>query len=395
MRAPTGAGGVAPLPHYRPGQTIVDLSPHPGDVLARPQSGAHRAGIFAEGSRLGPYVLGPCIGHGSSGRIYRAEHEAIDRALALKVFTDEQSRSAAARSLFVRQARRAATIRHPSLVEVFDVGIHDGVPYVVMELLDGEGLDTLLHTRGALDEAAIVDVIIPILAGLSALHEHGVVHGDVKTKNVFLAYRSLREREPKLLDFGTSRYPDVDVVPGASGTRGVHRDGSMYVAPELLRGGGPSALSDQYSLGVVLYECAVGLNPFASDSSSETSRRIREADYPPLSFHQFPVSDALVRVVERAMSLDPESRYPDLKTLGRELLSCGTERTRMTWTFSLGAPAEPRGGEMRSASVLSAARRALEELGSGWARHLDWGTAAALAFGLVTFGWAIAILLAR
>lgn len=377
--------------HLRAGRTILDARAHPADAIV--PSGARRAGIFAEGSRLGPYVLGPCIGHGGSGRVYRAEHEAIRRPLALKVFTEVLSGTPAARSFFVRQARRAATIRHPALASIFDVGVHEGVPYVVMELLEGETLDVHLHMRGALDEVAISDVMVPIVAGLAALHEHGIIHGDVKTKNVFLAHRSLREREPKLLDFATSR-PHPGSVPGLSGVFGSHREASAWTAPEILRGGAPTAFSDQYSLGVVLYECAVGLSPFALESGRETSRRIIEGEYLPLSRHQPPVSESLVRVVDRAMSLDPASRYPDLKSLGRDLLARGNERTRMTWTFSMGIPSELQGAPSGPEAV-SATRRKIARLWSGRLPSIDGGTATALAFGLVTFGWAIAILLSR
>src|SRR5262245_11435978 len=97
-------------------------------LVQRSFSSANAAGIFAEGSKFGAYVIGPCIGHGETGRIYRAEHEAVNSPLALKVFTDEFSRSTLGRSRFLREARLAATIRHPSVVNVFDVGVQAGLP---------------------------------------------------------------------------------------------------------------------------------------------------------------------------------------------------------------------------------------------------------------------------
>jgi serine/threonine protein kinase len=362
--------------------------------VERSISAANAAGIFAEGSRFGSYVIGPCIGHGETGRIYRAEHEAINSPLALKVFTDEFARSAVERNRFLREARRAATVRHPSIVNIFDVGVQDGIPYLVMELLDGEDLDALLHSRGALDEGAIVDMIVPIVAGLSALHEVGIVHGDLKTKNVFLAYRSHREREPKLLDFGISRAASADKLRRASGTRGIFRGSPLYLSPEAARGGAVTALSDQYSLGVVLYECAVGVNPFAADTVTEAVRRIVAGEYAPLSRHEARPSEPLVRIVERAMSLDPGHRFVDLKALGRELLMLAGERTRMTWTLSFG---EARALPMarRNASLLWRMQQAVHRLRAGWPADFDWSSAVAIVFGLVTFGWGVAILLSR
>lgn len=364
-------------------------------VVQRSFSAANAAGIFAEGSKFGAYVIGPCIGHGETGRIYRAEHEAINTPLALKVFTDEFARSSIGRSRFLREARHAATIRHPSVVNVFDVGVQSGVPYVVMELLDGEDLDALLHSRGALDEGAIVDLMVPIIAGMSALHESGIVHGDLKTKSIFLVYRSPREREPKLLDFGISRAASAETLRRASGMRGTFRGSALYVSPEAARGDEVTALSDQYSIGVVLYECAAGVNPFAASAGADAVRRILHGEYPLLSRHETHPSEALVRIVERAMNLDPSGRYPDLKALGRDLLMLASERTRMTWSLSFG---EARGAPVvrrPSASPIELIYRLIERGRARWPDEVDWSSAAAIVFGVITFVWGLVILLSR
>ena len=367
----------------------------PEALVQRSYSAANAAGIFAEGSKFGAYVIGPCIGHGETGRIYRAEHEAINSPLALKVFTDEFSRSVMGRNRFLREARHAATIRHPSVVNVFDVGVQSGVPYIVMDLLDGEDLDALLHSRGALDEAAIVDLMVPIVAGLSALHESGIVHGDLKTKSIFLVYRSPREREPKLLDFGIPRSASAEKLRRTSGTRGIFRGSALYVSPEAARGDEVTALSDQYSIGVVLYECAVGVNPFAASAGDDAVRRVILGEYPPLARHEARPTEALVRIVERAMNLDPAARYPDLKALGRDLLMLASERTRMTWSLSFG---EARGGQVvrrPSLSPLDPVYAWIDRVRARWPADFDWSSAAAIAFGVITFAWGIAILLSR
>jgi serine/threonine protein kinase len=394
------------LPQRRPGQTVIDEASAfgepdaPGATPAGPSSvapisAANAAGIFAEGSRFGAYVIGPCIGYGESARVYRAEHEAIPIELALKVFTDEFARSAVGRNRFLREARRAATIRHPSVVNIFDVGVQDGIPYLVMERLDGEDLDALLRSRGALDEGTIIDLMVPVVAGLAALHDAGIVHGDLDTGNVFLVNRATREREPKLLDCGISRALGGDKLRRASGTRGVLRGSPLYLSPEAAGGGDVTLLSDQYSLGVLLYECAVGANPFIADSAAESVRRIIHGEYPLLSQHEARPSAALVHIVERAMSLDPEERFPDLKALGRELLMLAGERTRMTWTLSFGDAGVVPLTRRKVASPIARLRSWQESLQGDWRTNFDWSTAAAILFGLVTFTWGIVILLSR
>jgi serine/threonine protein kinase len=390
------------LPQRRPGQTVVDevaaFADHDGTSSHSSVSAANAAGIFAEGSRFGAYVVGPCIGHGETGRIYRAEHEAIPIELALKVFTDEFSRSAAGRNRFLREARRAATIRHPSVVSIFDVGVQDGIPYLVMERLQGEDLDAILRSRGGLDEGTIVDLMVPVVAGLCALHDAGIVHGDLETANIFLATRSGREREPKLLDCGITRALGGDKLRRSSGTRGILRGSPLYLSPEAASGGEVTALSDQYSLGVVMYECAIGANPFVADGAAESVRRILQAEYLPLSTHEARPSEPLVRIIERAMSPDADQRYPDLKALGRELLMLAGERTRMTWRLSFGDSGALSFARRKPISLYLQLQQSWLQLRDDCIRYLqsdkvDWSTLAAVLVGLVAFAWGIAILL--
>ena len=389
------------MPQRKPGQTVVDEMAGFADSEAGSSpnavSAANAAGIFAEGSRFGAYVVGPCIGHGETGRIYRAEHEAIPIELALKVFTDESSRSAVGRNRFLREARRAATIRHPSVVSIFDVGVQDGVPYLVTERLQGEDLDAVLRSRGAIDERTLVDLMVPLVAGLCALHDAGIVHGDLETANIFLASRTGREREPKLLDCGISRALGGDKLRRASGTRGILRGSPLYLSPEAASGGEVTALSDQYSLGVVMYECAVGANPFVADGAAESVRRILQAEYLPLSSQEATQegrpSDALVRLIEKAMSPDPEQRYPDLKALGRDLLLLASERTRMTWRLSFGDSGALSFARRKPLSLLFHLQQGWLRLRDGLPQRLDYGTAAALLVGAVAFAWGIALLL--
>lgn len=299
-------------------------------------SAASAAGVFAEGSRFGAYVIGPCIGHGGMARIYRAEHERLERQVALKVLTGGVGNDSEGRARFLREARIAAAIKHPNVVNIYDVGVERHVPYMVMELLVGHDLETLLHTRGAIDEETLVALMVPVVAGLVAVHDAGVVHRDLKPGNIFLARNASDEIEPKLLDFGISKAADASSVDLTFASRSHLLGTPVYMAPEALGGAELDALSDQYSLGVVLYECATGINPFEAGSIAATLRRVVTGEYTPLSQQAVRPSKRLASIIQRALSLDPKRRFPDLRALGRELLALADERTRILWELTFG-----------------------------------------------------------
>jgi eukaryotic-like serine/threonine-protein kinase len=305
------------------------------DDSTPPLSAASAAGIFAEGSRFGAYVIGPCIGHGGMARIYSAEHEGLCRQVALKVLTDGVEPGTEGRARFLREARIAAAIKHPNVVNIFDIGVENQVPYLVMELLVGQDLESLLASHGALSEHTIIDIMVPVVAGLVAVHDAGVVHRDLKPGNIFLSKGANDDVEPKLLDFGISKAMGADKMRLTS-TQGLLMGTPLYMSPEALLGTEMSAASDQYSLGVVLYECATGVNPFISDSVAETARRVTTGQYTPISEQSIRPSRRLQAIIERMMSLDPKERYRDMRALGQELLTLAGQRTRITWGLTFG-----------------------------------------------------------
>jgi eukaryotic-like serine/threonine-protein kinase len=289
-----------------------------------------------EGSRFGGYVVGPCIGEGGMARIYRAEHEALQRQVALKVLLKGLDKDREGHERFLREARMAAAIKHPNVVNIFDIGVHAGAPYLVMELLDGVDLDSLVQSRGQLDEATMMDIIMPIVSGLAAVHDAGIVHRDLKPGNIFLARGRSEELEPKLLDFGISKSISPSAMKVTS-SRGLMMGTPFYMSPEAGRGLEMTPLSDQYSLGVVLYECATGVNPFIpADTLADVVRRVTTGDYQPVSKLNPALSKRMVSIIERAMHIEPERRFPDMRAMGRELLLLAGHRTRITWGLSFG-----------------------------------------------------------
>jgi serine/threonine protein kinase len=291
-------------------------------------------GVFTPGEQFGVYRVGPCIGEGGMARVYQAEHSGLRRQVALKVLLDASTRAPEGLERFLLEARSAAAIKHPNVVNIFDVGVHDGTPFLVMELLTGTDLEQLLQSRGALDEATIVDIMIPVIAGLTAVHDAGVVHRDLKPGNIFLAQGRYDEVDPKLLDFGICRAPGVEQLRLTA--NGMLIGTPFYMSPEGLRGDEMTPLSDQYSLGVVMYECATGANPFGAPTFAEIFKLIGAGQYPAPSTSRPQISKRLERIITRAMSLDPAQRYKDLREMGRELLLLAGQRTRITWALSFG-----------------------------------------------------------
>lgn len=330
-------GGVPGL--VLPAPPTIPLSGLSSDPPSKPATGSEPVtpqprSVLAPGEQFGVYRVGQCIGEGGMARIYQAEHAGLRRQVALKVLLDASTRVPEGRERFLREARIAAAIKHPNVVNIFDVGVHEDTAYLVMELLNGTDLEQLIQSRGALDEGTIVDIMIPVLAGLTAVHDAGVVHRDLKPGNVFLAQGRYDEVDPKLLDFGICKAPGPEQLRLTA--NGMLIGTPFYMSPEGLRGEEMTPSSDQYSLGVVMYECATGTNPFGATTFAEIFRLIGSGEYPPPSAARPQISKRLERIIVRAMSLDPAQRFKDLREMGRELLQLAGQRTRITWALSFG-----------------------------------------------------------
>ena len=299
--------------------------------------------MLAEGSRFGGYVVGPCIGEGGMARVYRAQHEGLQRQVALKVLLDGHGKDGEGHERFLREARMIAAIKHPNVVNIFDVGVHQGRPYLVMELLEGMDLEAYVASQGPLEEPMLMDVIIPIVAGLAAVHDAGIIHRDLKPGNIFLARGRNDEMEPKLLDFGISKSSGPDKLR-LTNSKGLLMGTPFYMSPEASQGLEMTGLSDQYALGVVLYEAATGTNPFSGASTfGEVVRQVTTGDYPPVATRNPKLSKRMIAIIERAMQLDPARRFPDMRAMGRELLGLAGQRTRITWGLSFSEIAQSAG----------------------------------------------------
>ena len=245
------------------------------------------------GGTLGRYVLEEILGRGAMGTVFRAR--AADGApVALKVASPDLAGDDTFRRRFEREARIAASVVHPHIVDVVEVGEADGRPFLASRLVEGRTLAERI-ADGRLAPPAVVRVVAELASALDVLHERGLVHRDVKPANVILDH----DGRALLADFGLARSADDTVLtqPGrVSGT-------VDYLAPELIRGEPASPASDVYGLGCLAYECVSGTPPFAQRSVPEAILAHLEADpEPPDS----PLAGALLM----ALAKDPAERPP-------------------------------------------------------------------------------------
>ncbi len=265
---------------------------------------------------LGRYELLRCIGHGAMGTVFEALDCALQRRVAVKLWRHPFDEADAHRGLarFVREGRVAARIRHPHIVGVHDVGVADGVPFLVMELVDGETLAGLLRRQRNLPVQRAVEIMFPILSAVAELHAAHIVHRDIKPSNILLAYG---DACPKLADFGVARFDDGSPLTRSGAIIGT----PQYMAPELLRGEARAdERTDEYALGVTLYECVTGKRPFAGTTEYTIMHAaISEALEPP-SVHVSLLPKAFDAVVLRAMQRDPRSRFGSIDAFAQALL---------------------------------------------------------------------------
>ncbi len=244
-------------------------------ALTRPPSPAR---ALSPGAALGPYEIVELLGAGGMGEVYRARDPRLGREVAVKVIRGSEPTSEALRR-FDQEARAAGALNHPNLLAVYDVGVQDGAPFVVTELLEGETLrERLRHGPLPADEA--IALLRQVLAGVGAAHQKGIVHRDLKPENLFLT----ADGRVKILDFGLAKR----LEPALAGEESLTGVGTVlgtvgYTAPEQLCGQPALPASDLFALGAVLYEMVSGRKAFAGATALETIGLALSVEPPPLA----------------------------------------------------------------------------------------------------------------
>lgn len=298
----------------RPGRTLrAEVSIRRQSPRPVPSSDGPVA--LSRGTAVGQYRIVEPLGAGGMGQVFRVTHTALGRSYALKVLNaDARITDPEASARFLREARAAARIKHPHIVDVFDFGyLSDGRPYLVMELLDGQSLAAAV-SNGALEPRVAVTYARQLASALAAAHAVGVIHADVSPSNVLVAGDSA-----KLVDFGLAQVLDDPSRLGIEPAEFVFGTPS-YIAPEMIRGLGAEAKSDQYSLGVVMFEMLTGAPPFRAKSIRDLCVKHLKAPVPEMESPHGPLPPELVKVVERCLSKMPQQRFESMLELDAALV---------------------------------------------------------------------------
>ena len=284
------------------------------------------------GKRLGPYEILSAIGAGGMGEVYRAQDTRLNRIVAVKVLPPHLADRPESKGRFEREARTIASLNHPHICTLYDVGHQNGTDYLVMEYLEGETLAQRLR-KGALPLEQVLHYAIEIADALDKAHRKGITHRDLKPDNILLT-----KSGTKLLDFGLAKLQQethpvaplsqLPTAQGAATAEGTILGTLQYMAPEQLEAGEVDARTDIFAFGAVVYEMATGRKAFEGKSSASLIAKILETDPPPMSSLQPMTPPALERVVKTCLAKDRDERWQSASDLHRELKWIAETRTQ-------------------------------------------------------------------
>ncbi len=260
---------------------------------------------------IGRYRIEALLGTGAMGEVYRAHDPAIDRLVAIKVVRPELVAGSGGEQLlerFRREARAAGRRFHPNIVAIWDFGDDNGMPFLVMELVEGQSLDQLIKSCGSLEPRRSVAIITQVLSALGFAHRNGIVHRDIKPSNIMV----LPADQVKVADFGIARLEtsEFTIVGDLLGT-------PAYMAPEQLSGGPIDHRTDLFATGVILFEMLTGVKPFRGKSITEIMSFIEKRGPEDIRAFNPAVPEAMKHVIGKSVAFDPAQRYADAEAFSR------------------------------------------------------------------------------
>ncbi len=285
-----------------------------------------------KGKRLGKYEIIGLLGAGGMGAVYEAVHTDLKKRVAVKILHPDYARKPNAAQRFMREGEAASRIRHPHVVDITDVGIEGEMAFLVMEYLDGVDLKAHLVRYAPLPVEEAVDMMLPVVAAVAAGHDVGVVHRDLKPHNIFMARHSGTDVHMKVLDFGLSKLldegGDAASLTGTTAVMGT----VAYMSPEQAKGAKfVDSRTDQYSLGLIVYECVTGLRAHKGENTLAMLRQIGDGTIEPPRSHKGDLPADLERVIMKTLATKQGDRFPHLYALGRSLLPFASERGKSIW----------------------------------------------------------------
>ncbi|MBA3458337.1 MAG: serine/threonine protein kinase [Deltaproteobacteria bacterium] len=260
----------------------------------------------------GRYIVEGQLGRGGMGRVLKVRHQALGKPFALKIIKSRIASNPKIREMFYREARLASALTHDNICSIVDFGQDDQFGlFMVMELLEGQTVHAKLKQTGKLSPRIACDVLWQVADAVRFIHSRTILHGDIKSENIFLVKTTMQRRLIKLLDFGLAR-PDLGRTEGMDGT-------PEYIAPERIDGAPSSQASDIYALGIVFFELLTARLPFQG-ALKDVLKQHKEATVPaPSKLVETPLDEAADKLVARATSKNPADRHPDVASFMYEL----------------------------------------------------------------------------
>jgi serine/threonine-protein kinase len=262
--------------------------------------------ILASDTKLtiGKYEIVSELGRGGMGVVFKAWEESLQRFVAIKMLGDALTDDENLVARFLREARSVADLNHPNIVQVFAVDTHEGRPYFAMEFVEGQSLSELIRSSQRIEPKRAVTLLGQVASGLSAAHDKGVVHRDIKPDNIMLT----RHGGVKVVDFGVARVDDPNTKLTATG---MAVGTPNYISPEVCLGLDVDKRSDLFSMGVVLYEMLTGETPFNADSPLEMMTNVVQAEVPDITALNPSIDDGLRMILYHMLEKKPDYRYQD------------------------------------------------------------------------------------
>jgi serine/threonine-protein kinase len=263
-------------------------------------------------AKVGKYEVISKLGEGGMGVVYKAKDPIIDRVVAIKKMTGTFADNAEARERFLREARAVGRLQHPNIVTIYEMGVEGNSPYMVMEFLEGQGLDKVISSRAPLPLLQKLEYMIQVCNALHFAHEHSIVHRDVKPANVIVLTGGV---QVKLVDFGIARAGDSGMT-----RTGIAIGTTSYMSPEQIEASkGLDRRSDVFSAGVMMYEILTSSLPFPGSEPIAIAIKILREPYPPLSAYLSDYPPELDAILERALAKDRDERYSTAEEFAFEL----------------------------------------------------------------------------
>jgi serine/threonine-protein kinase len=290
----------------------------------------------------GKYLIEACIAEGGMGIVLRATHVELDRPVAIKLIRPEHAANEDVVMRLLAEARIAAGLRSKHVNHVLDVGRTEiGVPYLVLEYMEGSDLCSYLARRGRLPVSEVVDLVMQACEALAEAHALGIVHRDLKPENLFLSEEADGGFVLKVFDFGISK------APAYRGARALTDPFELlgspcYMSPEQIEGGSVDARSDVWALGVILYELCAGTMLFDAPSISETFSKILNPFVTAPALEVGPNGELLQRVISKCLKRSADQRYQNVVELARDLAPLGTDELQVGRIAKVAAAARAR-----------------------------------------------------